>query len=388
MQDINSAKKEIEKLIVEFDQGKLGHTSATPEDIIKAARQIAAASAQFTVAGGNHDVVAKAAKSSVEACKDLLDKSKAASETTDDETVKSGVQTSAKKIASTVAHLLESVKDVTLTGLGQRQVSTNAQTVADGITELLNSARQLPGGAHLKMEENVGEDLDELASNELSAAAQTIQDVAAALLAAKPPKPPKGIQFDTSDVTEAIYAATIAIANAVVILVKSTYSVQQEILARQKNNPMVYRKDPMWANGLISASKNVAGACQMLVKSANAAVQGNSGEDELVAVAKSVAAATAQLMSASRAKSDPDSAAHKALSTAAKSVATATSQLVDAAKTYAANQQEEEEEEMATSYTGSAVRQLEQQMRVLKLEKELEKARQSMLKSRKKEYQK
>jgi len=43
---------------------------------------------------------------------------------------------------------------------------------------------------------------------------------------------------------------------------------------------------------------------------------------------------------------------------------------------------------MAGNYTGSAVKQLEQQMKVLKLEKELEKARKAMLNQRKAEYQK
>lgn len=66
----------------------------------------------------------------------------------------------------------------------------------------------------------------------------------------------------------------------------------------------------------------------------------------------------------------------------------ATSQLVSAAKAFSAREEEEEEEELAANYTGSAVRQLEQQMKVLRLEKELEKARKNMLDSRKKEYQK
>lgn len=42
---------------------------------------------------------------------------------------------------------------------------------------------------------------------------------------------------------------------------------------------------------------------------------------------------------------------------------------------------------MAANYTGSAVKQLEQQMKILRLEKELERARKSMLTDRKNEYQ-
>ena len=162
--------------------------------------------------------------------------------------------------------------------------------------------------------------------------------------------------------------------------------MQQESVTKQKSNPLIYKKDSIWANGLISASKAVAGACQQLVTTANNAVQGKAQEEELVAVARAVAAATAQLVASSRVKSDPNSENLKALTSAAKNVASSTSQLVEAAKTVASYKEEEEEEEMASTYTGNAVKQIEAQMRVLKLEKELEKARESMLKSRKNEY--
>ncbi len=64
----------------------------------------------------------------------------------------------------------------------------------------------------------------------------------------------------------------------------------------------------------------------------------------MVAVAKAVAGATAQLVSASRAKADPNSSAHQQLSQAAKVVASSTSKLVEAAKAFSALEEEEEEE--------------------------------------------
>ncbi len=63
------------------------------------------------------------------------------------------------------------------------------------------------------------------------------------------------------------------------------------------------------------------------MNTASQAVQNKSSEEELTAVAKAVAAATAQLVSAARAKADTNSNAHKDLSAAAKAVATATSQV-------------------------------------------------------------
>ncbi len=130
----------------------------------------------------------------------------------------------------------------------------------------------------------------------------------------------------------------------------------------------------MWANGLISAAKSVAGATQLLVKSANNTVTSQTPkEEELVAVARSVAAATAQLVAASRAKAEPGSAAHQTLSSAAKVVTQSTTQLVNAAKSYTKLKLEQDTkgtmEATQQNYTDLAVKQLEQQMKILKLEK-------------------
>ena len=57
----------------------------------------------------------------------------------------------------------------------------------------------------------------------------------------------------------------------------------------------MYRKDPMWANGLISAAQNVVAGVKQLVISANGVVNGEADQEELVAAAKMVAAATAQV---------------------------------------------------------------------------------------------
>ena len=72
---------------------------------------------------------------------------------------------------------------------------------------------------------------------------------------------------------------------------------------------------------------NFQGATQQLVTSANKTVQGQTEEEELIAVARTVAAATAQLVAASRAKADINSKTHQTLSQAAKTVASATGQV-------------------------------------------------------------
>jgi len=149
----------------------------------------------------------------------------------------------------------------------------------------------------------------------------------------------------------------------------------------------VYRRDPAWARGLISAAQSVAGSVGDLVTSANTAAQGNAEQEALVASAKGVAAATARLVFASRAKADPFSPAQQKLSAAAKSVAAATQQLVIAAQSTAAVVEEEKPEwESNQSAINARKMEIEQQTKILKLQKELQSAQTELGKIRKAEY--
>ncbi len=148
----------------------------------------------------------------------------------------------------------------------------------------------------------------------------------------------------------------------------------------------LYRKDPQWANGLISAAQHVGATTQMLVKSANDAIQGKAEEERLVASARAVAAATAQLVAASRAKVDQTSAAQQKLSNAAKAVAASSSQLVDAARTSAERLREEKEITRRFSLSNMAKAEMEKQIEILKLEKALEQARMDLARGRRQQY--
>jgi len=231
-------------------------------------------------------------------------------------------------------------------------------------------------------------DLDKVAEEELLKCANIIKEAAKALENAKPErKAPKipGV-LDRIDIDTAIVDAAQAIANATGVLVQHAYVAQRERLEKRRQPGNRYRNDPTWANGLISASHGVADSVQSLVKAANKAATGMADEEELVATARGVAAATAHLVSASRAKADPNSQSHKNLSEAAKQVANATSSLVQAATNVGKLVDEAAEEEVANlSFGGAAskAKELESHIKILKLEKELEKERMRMLNMRK-----
>ena len=66
------------------------------------------------------------------------------------------------------------------------------------------------------------------------------------------------------------------------------------------------------------------------------------------------------------------------LQESAKSVASAASMLVASAQAASERKEEVEREKRMDKFTGSIIQEMEQQMKILKLEKELEKARNQM----------
>jgi len=304
-----------------------------------------------------------------------------------DDNVQKGIKDASLGIGRSMIELLEVAKlnrsdDKTMPKLDNASAKVTAST-----QQLVEALRKLPNAQNVTLDDKG--DLDKLAEEELLKCANIIKEAARQLEAARPErKAPKipGV-LDRIDIDTAIVDAAQAIANATGVLVQHAYGAQRERLEKRKQPGQRYRNDPTWANGLISASHGVADSVQSLVKAANKAATGMADEEELVATARAVASSTAHLVSASRAKADPNSASHKNLSDAAKAVANATSLLV-AAATKAGNLAAEaaaEEEITNLSFGGAAskAKEMESQIKILKLEKELEKERMRMLAMRK-----
>jgi len=148
--------------------------------------------------------------------------------------------------------------------------------------------------------------------------------------------------------------------------------------------------DPAWANGLISAAHQVAGSVKSLVTAANSSVEGKAQQEALVATSHQVAQATAHLVAASKAKSDPLSKSIFRLGVAAKDVANSTSQLVEAAAKAARWEEEAAEKEDKVDFDSATgkVKEMEFQMKILKLESDLEKERRVLARMRQDRYRK
>jgi len=242
-------------------------------------------------------------------------------------------------------------------------------------------------------------DLDDLAQKELLEATRVIEQIAAQLASRPrraPPRTPatEHAEITTEEISDAILDGAQAIAKAASALMKAASLAQEE---RVKNNAHMatttggrYHSDPVWANGLISAARNVVASTQYLVTTANSAANGQASQESLVASAKGVGASTAHLVAAQKAKGDVNSKASRELDEAAKGITRATASLVEAAKLASTPSPAPAPVSAIPdkySLTEKQVREIEYQTRLLQLEKETQEAREELLKMRKQEYQ-
>lgn len=175
---------------------------------------------------------------------------------------------------------------------------------------------------------------------------------------------------------EIILDACKSIAAATGALIKAASKAQRELVeaGKIKSRPNAMSDDGQWSEGLISAARLVAASTHSLCEAANSLVQGNSSEEKLIASAKQVAASTAQLLVACKVKADPNSEATKRLQEAGNKVKKATDNLVRAAQ-QAIEQEEERTLLLKVRPVQSIVQDLQIREKILRLEHELNKAR-------------
>jgi talin len=272
------------------------------------------------------------------------------------------------------------------------RVKQNIQTKAEDMTSLLNDlvgvCNRYPEAANAQL---VEENLELKAEQQLLAAADLIRRAAQELEFApsgndNPSKKVRalkqmGIDIDESEINAQLIEAAREVVNAGSALMEAAVVAQTERKQTIGNNAK-YRNDPTWANGLISASKNVAGGVMLLVKTCNAAVRGAAEEEAIIALSGNVAAATAQLVTASRVRADANSQSQRQLDQCAKGVAMATDKLVIKAKKVGEFGDGLDDIIANPSF----INKFEKQTEILRLEKALESARRNLGQINREEY--
>ncbi|GJJ78567.1 hypothetical protein EMPS_10926 [Entomortierella parvispora] len=235
-------------------------------------------------------------------------------------------------------------------------------------------------------------DLGDMVENEMSNAARTIEEATARLqaLMAKPKN--DGLSAVELQVNASILESAMAMMQAIGHLIKCATISQQEVVAQGRGtstNAAFYKKNNRWTEGLISAAKAVAVATTLLVETADGVISKTHSMEQLLVASNEVAAATAQLVAASRVKANFMSKAQDNLERASKAVTEASRALVRAVK--AIMEREMKSRESAVDYQSMnahefKIKEMGQQVEILKLEKELTLARRVLGEMRKVSY--
>lgn len=184
-----------------------------------------------------------------------------------------------------------------------------------------------------------------------------------------------------------ILEAARAIMAASSALVRAANAAQRELVDQGKvsRSPLVSSDDGQWSEGLISAARLVAAATHSLVEAAQNLVQGHGTEEMLISSAKQVAASTAQLLIACKVRSDPNSETGRRLQAAGNAVIKSTDNLVRAAQ-QALDMEEEHILKINTSMVDGMAQEINARSEVIKMEKQLEEARNKLCAIRQAKY--
>ncbi|WEJ95308.1 sla2 Src-like adaptor 2 [Yamadazyma tenuis] len=219
--------------------------------------------------------------------------------------------------------------------------------------------------------------LDKMVDDEMLQTAKTVQ-TASKFLADLMSNPK--IKSENLEVHGAILSAAQAVIEAVSTLIKASTESQREIVSKGRGlqtRTEFYKKNNRWTEGLISASKAVAGATNILIQTADGVLRESNSHEQLIVASNEVAASTAQLVAASRVKANFVSQTQENLETASVLVSGACKSLVHKVQDLMETNDfypDDLDLSKLTPYEGKTV-EMEQQVEILKLENMLGAAR-------------
>lgn len=269
-----------------------------------------------------------------------------------------------------------------LVGPAQKEeIALRSNAEARGaLTKLSEAVETLVPKAAAHSLAKVNGDIGDIVSQEMQNASRAIEQ-ATQRLQAMMSRPKDNSKYSVLDVQvhDAILDAAMVITSAIGRLIQAATISQEEIVAQGKGSSSTqqfYKRNNRWTEGLISAAKAVAFATKLLIDSADGVISGTHSLEQLIVASNEVSGATAQLVAASRVKATLMSKTQQNLELAAKAVTDACKGLVKQVKTISAQPTEDDNVDYKAMATHEfKVREMEQQVEILKLEKELGTAR-------------
>lgn len=335
--------------------------------------------------GGDHVDVIKGANELAQSLSDVLINTKGITRLASDDDASDKIVNTARTAGDVGLRVFLNLQSYKLDILQPSQrkdvAMRNNSEVRGALTKLSEVVDKLiPKGQKGDALARANGDMGDLVEREMLGAAQAIE-AATARLQELMARPRDSSRFSAVDlnVHDSILAAALAITNAIGRLIQAATASQKEIVAQGKGSSSMqqfYKRNNRWTEGLISAARSVAFATNLLIESADGVLSGTHSLEQLIVASNEVAAATAQLVAASRVKANLMSKTQERLELAAKAVTEACKALVRQVKAVSAKQLESED----VDYKGMAGmefkrREMEQQVEILRLEKELGGAR-------------
>ncbi|XP_060569865.1 huntingtin-interacting protein 1-like isoform X2 [Ruditapes philippinarum] len=264
-------------------------------------------------------------------------------------------------------------------------ISSEVSATVNHIKQLMSLTEELvPKSDDVKTEE-IGDMVDsemQLTSKAIEQAAAKIQE-----MLQKTREGDSGVQLE---VNERILDACTDLMKCIKILVEKSRDLQQEIVAQGRGTSTAkdfYKKNHRWTEGFISAAKAVGWGATTLMEAADKVVKGEGKLEQLIVCSQEIAASTAQLVVSSRVKAKRGSNALQNVQDASKGVSRATGNVVATVKTGAQIIEEKSLMDFThLSLIQTKKQEMDSQVRVLELERELEIERQRLSVLRKQHY--
>ncbi|ORX58205.1 hypothetical protein DM01DRAFT_1283392 [Hesseltinella vesiculosa] len=397
IQKINDGVYELET------PGQHGNENATPELTLSMIERASITSVEFMSAfgkfldgsnSGDHTGTITRSLNFADTINDVLQHAKGITRlVVDDEDIEE-ITRLARQSAEATIHFFFSVMSSHLNNLPRAQrpevvVQGNIR-VQDALMQLSTKTEDLIMTGNTDLNKLADGEVGDLVEQEMSNAARAIEEATARIQALM--NRPANPEFSATDlqVHELILKSVLALTNAIAHLIKCATASQQEIVAQGRgtsSKAAFYKKHNRWTEGLISAAKSVAVATNLLVEAADGVISKTHSLEQLIVASNEVSAATAQLVAASRVKSSFLSRTQEKLELAAKAVKEAAAELVKQVKGLV----EKKSEDLAVDFNKLSVhefkrREMEQQVKILKLDAELIQARRILAEMRRSAY--
>lgn len=401
---LNACKIRIADGLFEFDSpNHQGNQNATAEYVLSMNEKVQSSLSEFGqsfiryLQGGDQTEPINTSNNYSHSLCEMMSNAKGVVRLAGDDVTSERIMESVRKTARVSQEYFESIKSASLEKLNSTQkteiIVNSTRQIQDQLSEFNSIIEKLvPKDIASITKTTNEEDIGDVVEKEMMNAAHVIEEAVLRLTELmKKPKEPT-LNLAQTQVHDVILESVMAITNAIANLIKCATAAQKEIVAEGRGtttNSAFYKKNNRWTEGLISAAKSVAIATNYLVEAADGVISGTHKIEQLVVAATEVSAATTQLVAASRVKASNFSKTQDKLEMASVAVRKATQALVKAAKEASKKASEDKafDDIRNMGYHELKVAEMEQQVKILELERDLTTARQKLAEMRKATYQ-